>query len=344
MSSARNSALPASVLVVQTGFLGDAVLASGMLRALRALGVERVGMLVRDEVAEIYAGHPGVSTLHRLDKRRRGATREMARELRDAAYDAAIVAHRSARSTLLARRAGIARRIGYRQSELGLLHTERVHYSIAAHELDRNAMLVERLGAIVDRSARRSWLVPRDQAVSAIRGRGADGAIVIAPGSVWATKRWHEERFAALARRLRERGERVLLVGSAHDAELCRGIAASGGIPASDVLAGELSLGELVAVCSVASRVVANDSAPLHIAEAVGTSVSAIFGPTVPEFGFGPTLDGSAALGVELPCRPCRIHGGPRCPIGTHECMTRVSADEVFGTLALREGKMKKEK
>ena len=318
-----------SIVVVQTGYLGDAVLATGMLRALHAAGGLRVGLLVRADVAEIFDGHPAIVRLHRLDKREKGASARMIEELREAGYDAALVPHRSMRSALIARRAGIAQRIGFRQSELALAHTDRVHYSIAQHELDRNASLVERLG--VPAIERTSWLVPQRRALETMRQHA--GAVVIAPGSVWETKRWRQEGFVEVARALARRGERVLLVGSPADRPLCEAIAAAAELDAADVLAGSISLAELVALCSLARRVVANDSAPLHIAEAVATPVTAMFGPTVPGFGFGPVLAGSAALGVELPCRPCRIHGGPRCPIGTHECMHAITPDAVLGTI-----------
>lgn len=322
----------ATVLVVQTGFLGDAVLATGMLRALHDAGVATVGMLVRADVADVIDGHPALARLHVLDKREKGSTPRMIAELRAAGYDAALVAHRSMRSALIARRAGIAVRIGFRQSELALAHTERVHWSLAAHELERNASLVRRLGLHVDAASARSWLVPREAALEAMRMH--ERSIVVAPGSVWATKRWREEGFVEVVARLREAGERVVLVGGAGDRELCERIASASGLDAAQVLAGRLSLAELVALSSLARRAIVNDSAPLHIAEAVGTPVTAMFGPTVPEIGFGPTLDASVALGIELPCRPCRIHGGSRCPIGTHECMKAITPDEVLATLA----------
>lgn len=319
------------VVIVQTGFLGDAVLATGMVRALHESGVMRIGLLVRSELAEIFEHHPAIATVHRLDKGRDGATAAMVNELRAAAYAAALVPHRSARSALLVRRAGVPRRIGFRQADLALTFTDRVHYSIAEHEIDRNAALVERLGAPAPPASRRSWLVPTDRALESMRPH--EGAIVLAPGSVWATKRWREEGFVEVARRLHERGDRLLVIGGEGDRELCARIVSRAGLPPEALHAGTLTLPELVALSSVVSRVICNDSAPLHIAEAVGTPVTALFGPTVPEFGFGPVLAGSVALGVELPCRPCRIHGGPSCPIGTHECMMSITPEEVLGTI-----------
>ena len=257
----------------------------------------------------------------------------MITELRRASYEAAIVPHRSMRSTLLVYRAGVPRRIGFRQAALALLHTDRVHYSIARHELERNAMLVERLGVAVPSEARRSWLEPDAHSVGRLVDSGFAGAVVIAPGSIWATKRWKREGYVEVARALASGGRRVVLVGSIDDRELCRRIAAEAGLPETNDLSGAQTLRELVALLSIASRVVCNDSAPLHIAEAVGTPVTALFGPTVPGFGFAPALASSSALGIELSCRPCRIHGSARCPIGTHECMASIATSTVIETI-----------
>ncbi|MEK7765252.1 MAG: glycosyltransferase family 9 protein, partial [bacterium] len=75
-----------------------------------------------------------------------------------------------------------------------------------------------------------------------------------------------------------------------------------------------------------------NDSGPMHLAALLRVPVVAIFGPTVPAFGYAPWPVGGtrhAVLGLDLPCRPCTPHGGARCPIGTHECMTGISVERV---------------
>jgi heptosyltransferase-2 len=262
--------------------------------------------------------------------------RNLVGELREAAYDVALLPHRSLRSALLARRAGIGRRIGFRQSDAPWLLTDRVEYLISRHETDRNAALLERAGIATSEGERMPWLVPAPAAIDAIRERLKDDPrrlIVLAPGSVWETKRWGVEGYVALARELRAQGCRVVLVGSRGERDVCEKIAEMVGLSTWSMLCGVLTLAELVALISMAERVVTNDSAPLHIAESVGTPVTAIFGPTVPEFGFGPRAAHSSLVDAgELPCRPCGIHGSRRCPIGTHECMTSIGAAEVLAT------------
>ena len=94
---------------------------------------------------------------------------------------------------------------------------------------------------------------------------------------------------------------------------------------------GELTLlqsGELIRRCRV---LIANDSAPMHMAVAVRTPVVAIFGATVPEFGFTPLGEHDVVvqtLGLE--CRPCAIHGGTSCPIKTFVCMKDIQVADVL--------------
>src|SRR5205814_4151104 len=99
---------------------------------------------------------------------------------------------------------------------------------------------------------------------------------------------------------------------------------------------GKLTLRQSAALIGRANALVTNDSAPLHLATAMGTPVVALFGPTVTEFGFGPLREGDVALGrAELLCRPCSSHGPPGCPLGHHRCMRDLAVDTV--TLAIEE-------
>ncbi len=328
------------LLILQTGFLGDAVLASGMLRYLAgAVPHAEIGLVVRAEFGDLFEGHPAVAYLHRFDKRASGGTARLARELQAATYTTAFLPHRSLRTAVIARRAGIPRRIGFRQSDAPWLLTDRVEYRLSLHETERNAMLLGRAGIRGNPEHLHPWLVPVPAALAEARGRFAGetaGHVVIAPGSVWPTKRWAADGFVGLARALRSAGHMPLLVGSPGERQLCEQIAASAGLGPDAVLAGELSLPQLLAVIACADRVVTNDSAPLHLAESVGTPVTAIFGPTVPEFGFGPRGKHSVAVGPgQMPCRPCGIHGGKRCPLGTHACMNAVTVPMVLAAMGM---------
>ncbi|MCE7936012.1 MAG: glycosyltransferase family 9 protein [Chlorobi bacterium CHB2] len=325
-----------NVLIIQTGFLGDAVLATGLLRGLASQPEIYVGMVVRQAYAELFHDHPALRWIHPFQKQAKGGFAAVLESITKVGYDLALIPHRSARSALLAWRAGIPRRIGFRQSELPLLFTDAVEYHIARHETDRNAALLERAGIFA--APGEPWLRASPHDFLDLLPYAAEGKslVLVAPGSVWPTKRWSADGYATLARQLTERGAAVKLIGSEAERELCQRIAAEAGLPQAHNLAGKLTLRQLCMLIAFAAHVVANDSAPVHLAESLGTPVTAIFGPTVPEFGFAPRGEGSAVVQAgPLPCRPCDVHGPARCPVGTHQCMASITPQMVLRNISL---------
>ncbi len=160
-----------------------------------------------------------------------------------------------------------------------------------------------------------------------------ENLVAVAPGTIWNTKRWHKERFASLAVNLDEAGLETILIGGPEDEQLCRDVRTLSGSSRVYDASGMLSLlqsAELLRRCKI---LVCNDSAPLHLATAVGTPVVAVFGATVPAFGFGPSGPFDTVVETKgLKCRPCSIHGGDKCPIGTFDCMNDITHDRVFRT------------
>jgi heptosyltransferase-2 len=93
---------------------------------------------------------------------------------------------------------------------------------------------------------------------------------------------------------------------------------------------GVISILETEALLRSCRLLITNDTAALHLAEAVSTPVVAIFGPTVREFGYFPRLPRSIMLETDLPCRPCSRNGAKPCPLGTKECLTAITPDMVL--------------
>jgi heptosyltransferase-2 len=210
--------------------------------------------------------------------------------------------------------------------------------------VERNLDLLRALnGTISISSPKISWDEKDTQIVDSFCGDNISGNIkgrwfcALAPGSVWATKRWPAERFAGLARRLIvETGAQIYLLGGQSDAGLCARLAREIGEACINT-AGKLTLRQSAALLDRCQILVSNDSAPTHLGVATRCKVITIFGPTVPAFGFAPFGDGHVVIEKSLPCRPCSSHGSKRCPIGTHACMLEISSEEVFvKVLALR--------
>jgi heptosyltransferase-2 len=150
----------------------------------------------------------------------------------------------------------------------------------------------------------------------------------LAPGSIWAQTL---ARYAALAARLADRAT-VVAVGGRRTSELAAEIVRRRAPRAAAINAcGRLALRESAALIGRATVLITNDSAPLHFAAAMGTPIVALFGPTVPGFGFGPR--GPRDVVVErlgLPCRPCSAHGPRTCPLGHHRCMREILVEDVM--------------
>ena len=250
----------------------------------------------------------------------------IARRLRNAQYSAAYIAQASLRSGALATAAGIPTRVGFATASGRAFYTQRVATPEGLHASARLLRLansdaapgqVRLFPGISERAA-----VDRLLALHDVHGDAP--LVALAPASVWATKRW--PYYPDLARLLAVRA-RVVVLGSMDDAPLAREVCKAAGASAINA-AGALSLlasAELVRRCRV---LVTNDSAPQHLASAMGTPTVTIFGPTVPEFGYGPLAPRSESLGVDgLSCRPCDRHGSRRCPKGHWRCMLELAPE-----------------
>ena len=313
-------------LVIQTSFLGDVVLTTPLITHLARSGA--VDVVTTPAGAELLANHPSVRRVVSYDKR--GADAGVGGLLRVAATvrpeengSVAYLAQGSARSAVLALRAGYRERVGFNTSAGRWLYSRRVTYQPSQHHAERLLRLARGDEAIIEPNELTPSLFPStadQQAVDALlASHGARDArlIALAPGSVWATKRW--PGFPALARSLAAHG-RIVVIGGTDDRELATAISEStaNAIDAT----GRLSLLASAEMIRRAALLVTNDSLPQHLASAMGTRTVTIFGPTVPEFGFGPLAPHSVAIGHEtLPCRPCHPHGPAVCPLGHHLCM-----------------------
>ncbi len=337
-------------LVVQTAFLGDVVLTTPLVALLATRGP--VDVVVRPDAAALLANNPDVRRVFVYDKRgehagARGVWR-VAAQLRAVARDdarggavgrrTAYLAQGSIRSAMLASLGGYGERVGFETSRQARpLYTRTIAYRPEHHHAER----LLSLGLDGPLRATSAELRPRlypgtDEraAVTALLvGAGAAGAplVALAPGSVWATKRWpyYAELAAQLSVQLGEAG-RIVVTGGAGDSPLASAIVAACAPGRVIDATGRLSLLASAELLSRCAALVTNDSAPQHLASAMGVPTITVFGPTVPAFGFGPLAPRSVTLGhASLACRPCDQHGPQRCPLTHWRCMREVGADAV---------------
>lgn len=328
------------ILVAQTSFLGDVVLSTPLFAALRQEFPEaHLTALVRPETAAVLEAHPHVDAVLIDDKRghdRGLRSFRLVRRLRQQRFDVVLALHKSLRTAWVLAAAGIGCRVGFRQSAGWFFYHRRVVRDPRLHDVERNLSILAGVGRDPRRSVAGPFVACQPEAVlrvqAALRERGVhpeSPLVGIAPGSAWATKRWSIEGFAALLVGLqRDLGVTALLLGAPGDAAFAQAVQeAAGG--AGINLVGLTDLPMLVAAIDQCQVVIANDSAPVHLAVARDTPVVAIFGPTVPRQGFSPYTERARIVERQLPCRPCGRHGGPRCPLGTHACMKEIRAADV---------------
>jgi heptosyltransferase II len=325
-----------SSLVVQTSFLGDVVLTTPLLAELALRGP--VDVLTTPVGRSVLANNPAVRNVIVFDKKSSGRliqTWKVVRSLRDGnsgeQYSTAYMAQGSMRSAAMAAFAGIPERIGFETSAGRPFYTRTIEYRPEKHHVER---LLRLAGVENPENVRiRPVLFPGDNersAVDRILAPVTRPFIVFAPGSAWGTKRW--PFFPELARLVAAEFH-IVVIGGEAEAQLAGTIEIAA--PGRTVDAtGELSVLESAELTRRAAAIVSNDSAPMHLASAMNTPTVAVFGPTVPEFGFGPLADARIVAGVrDLDCRPCDRHGPQRCPLGHWRCMRELSPGHVLTLL-----------
>jgi heptosyltransferase-2 len=333
---------PQRILVFQTAFTGDVVLTLPLVQVLHRRYPEAlIDMVVVPRAAVVLANHPAIHAVIPFDKKGKqkgmSAAFALARSLRQAAYDLAVIPHRSLRSAAVCRVARIARRIGFSTSTGRLLMTDVVRYRNDVHEVNRNLSLLQPLGISTEEQE-----LPRlypsaddtravDALLSAHPSVNSANMIAVAPGSVWATKRWLPERYGEACERLVEEGFSVALIGGRDDVSLGERIVSRLNGRGIVQAMGKLSVLQSAALLGKCRVAIANDSSPMHLAVAMRTPVVAIFGATVPEFGFAPLGKYDEIVQTHgLACRPCAIHGGETCPISTFVCMKNIKTEDVL--------------
>ena len=325
-----------AVAIVQTAFIGDVVLATPLFEAARAARPgDRIIGVVRAGCDNLLGNNPYVDEVIVWDKhgRDRGIAGiiRLARMLRERSVDTALIPHRSLRTALALYLSGAGTRIGFAKGGGALLHNVRVPYRLGIHEVERNFMLAQAAGWNADGYSPK--IIPDEQdrrIVDDIIG-SIGPYCVFAPGSVWATKRWPVESYIQTGSALSERGMLVVVSGGSDDSDICGQVAA--GVPGAVDTCGLLSLRQSAELYRRSRFVLTGDTAPQHIAAAMGAWVFALFGPTVRDFGFWPYSGRGVVIEENIKCRPCGVHGHRECPDRTYRCLKSITYQKVIAVI-----------
>jgi len=343
------------VLVTKLRHHGDVLLASPVLTVLkRAAPHAEIDALVYAETEPLLGGHPALAQLFTIDRAwKRSGVRVQVREelallrgLRARRHD--LVVHltehpRGLWLALLLQPRWSVTRTRRPDEHAWLWRRAFTHFyplpkGRARHTVETNLDALRRIGIAPTADEKSLVMVPGDAAHASIeallaqRGLPARGFVQLHPGSRWLFKTWPSKRTAAVVDRLAQQGFSIVVTGApdTRERELVQALLDEVA-PASRArvhdLTGVLTLRELAALCSRARLFVGVDSAPMHIAAAMGTPVIALFGPS-DEVEWAPWRVAHRVVASDaFPCRPCRNDG---CGGGkVSECLTTLPVAQV---------------
>ncbi len=319
------------ILLINLAFIGDVLLSTPVARALsQAYPAAAIDMMTVPLTAPLARGNPYINDVIEYDKRGKhkkiGALLALIREVRARRYDLAVTTNFAPRGAMLAWAAGIPVRVGYDRQHAGwfLTHVASSRRPVIRHEAENYLDVLRPLGITTADTSLALTVDPRDAAALSGKVRRSAGKklVLICPAGSYPQKSWTAEGYSSLIRRLAPKADCCLIGGKAEGPLLAAINRASGG--AAQELPGTLTLGELAALVKEADLVVTVDTAPLHIAEAVGTPVVALFGPTDPRI-WGPRNAHATVLQAPADCSPC--WGRTSCK--ENRCMTNITVEAV---------------
>ncbi len=354
------------ILIIKPSAVGDVIHTLPVLAKLRRRYPEaRIDWVLTPPIAELIGHHPALSNVILFDRGAlardwRGWLRgigHMLAELWRTRYDLVLDLHGQFRSAVLTMATHAPVRLGFDRPHAGPRSAEDRKLAEDAyrhgwtgtregawlsythwiplprsdvHAVDRYLSLAPILG-LDDEPAEFQVPIParsteRVEALLSRFGVRSQSFAVVVPGTIWPTKHWHVEGFAAVARYLRGTGRAVVLAGSASERERCRAVAQRA--PGILDLCGQTSLSELAALIRRAELCVTNDSGSMHLTVALHRPVVGVFGPT-DEIWIGPYRRPEAVVRVQKECAPCYLRRLSDCP-RQHACMNEVTPSMVI--------------
>lgn len=326
------------ILIIQTAFLGDVVLATGLIEKLSKHFPEaELNFLLRKGNEQVLVNHPKITKLYILDKSKKFTSMwEIIRSIRKDKYDLVVNLQRFLSSGIIATFSKGKRIVGFKKNPMSAFFSESFDHIISSegahHEIERNQQLIE---SETDSEASKPKIYPSEEDFKLVEEYSVNKYITIAPASVWFTKQYPKHKWLEFIDSVNDEFI-IYLLGAPSDAQLNDEIIESSNRANIINLAGKLKPLASAALMKNADMNYVNDSAPMHFASAVDAHVTAVYCSTVPEFGFGPLSTQSSVVQVreKLDCRPCGLHGHRECPEGHFKCAELIDKKELLNKLS----------
>ncbi|MCS6904212.1 MAG: glycosyltransferase family 9 protein [Bacteroidia bacterium] len=329
-----------NILIIQTAFIGDVILALPVAQNLRQnYPHSKIHFLVREGNQNLLQNHPAVDCIWSWHKQKHKWKNwvELYKKLRCCSFDLIINLQRHFAMGLLTFLLKAKEKRGFSQSPFSFCYTYKIPHLLGEknslnfpHEVERNLNLLQN---ICSTYIKKPELYPSAEDYNIVASYLAFRPfIVVAPTSTWYTKQYPLEKWKEFLSNV-PLDLHIFIIGGQQDYMIGQKLLSCH--PQIINLAGKLTLLQTAALVQNAEQLFTNDSAPLHIGSAMQTPTSAIFTSTIPEFGFGPLSPHSKIIQTSenLQCRPCGKHGKKSCPQGHFRCAYSISTQQLLDTL-----------
>ena len=326
-------------LIIQTAFIGDVVLATGLIEKLHQHFPEaQIDFMVRKGNEGLLLAHPYLRNVIVWDKKvnkLRNLVR-IIRQVRQTRYDTLINVQRFAATGILTAFSGATQTIGFDKNPLSFLFSKKIKHVVSAvgmprHEIQRNNDLIT---TITDGIASKPRLYPSRLDFDSVHQYKSITYLTISPASVWFTKQYPKEKWISFIQKL-PHVYHIYLLGGPGDKVLADEIQIACISSRVTNLCGKLSFLQSAALMKDATMNYVNDSAPMHFASAMNAPVTAVYCSTLPLFGFGPLSDQTHIVEIPEPlyCRPCGLHGRSSCPESHFLCARKIGDEQLLSSI-----------
>jgi len=328
------------ILIIQTAFIGDAVLTLPMIQKLKEFFPDAViDVLAIPLTSEIFTASPYIDNVIVMDKKGKHKSflslMKLSKEICNQNYSKIFSPHRSFRSAFIVMQSGVRNTFGFSNSSFKYVYRNIIEYGLDNHEVQRNLALIGYKFSGENWRILPKILVPpgiQEKITCLLKEhRINENLIIVAPGSAWSTKRYPLEYYETVIEYLIPKYS-VILLGGILDKEVCSRITEKFNEVIS--FAGSLSLIESIELLKRTKILICNDSAPTHLGMCADIPVLTLYCSTINDFGFYPYNAKSSSLSFDdLPCKPCGIHGFNKCPIGTFACGYELKPETVISKI-----------
>jgi len=321
------------ILVIQTAFIGDAILATSVLEKLHQhFASAKIDFFIRKGNEGLFEGHPFINHLYVWDKKggKYKNLLSILKKVRNEDYLYVINLQRYLSTGVFTAFSRGGKKFGFENNPFSFSFDKKFPHDMNSgkHEVERNQSLIT---AITNETPAVPKLYPSAAHFENVQKYKSTPYVCISPASVWFTKQFPENKWIELIKKLDSK-YKIYLLGGPVDKQVCENLRRKSVSPRTFNLAGKLNLLESAALMKDAAMNYSNDSAPLHLASAMDAPITSVFCSTIPEFGFGPLSENSKIIEIEekLDCRPCGLHGKRACPKGHFKCATGIKIEDLL--------------